>query len=85
LINLEKLIQQEQKGKKQTKNCKGWVAGRLLTNQEHLASEQRREELKHQTYLRNKEKGKKTYIDKRVHINNTCRDTDEDLQGLDWT
>jgi hypothetical protein len=34
-----------------TKICKGGVGRRKLTDQEQLASEQRRKELKHQTYL----------------------------------
>jgi hypothetical protein len=47
-----KRIQHEQKGKKkkQTKTCKGGAGRRKLTNQEQLASEKRRKELKHQNY-----------------------------------
>jgi hypothetical protein len=44
-----------------TKICKGGAGRRTFTDQEQLASEQRRKELLHQTYLRNKEGRKKTY------------------------
>ncbi|KDR20168.1 hypothetical protein L798_05665 [Zootermopsis nevadensis] len=47
-----------------TKICRGGAGRKKLTEQELLTSEQRRKELQHQTYLRNKEKRKKTYIDK---------------------
>jgi hypothetical protein len=56
-----------------TKICKDGFGRRKLTDQEQLASEQRGKELKHQTYLINKDKRKKTYINKRDHINNTCK------------
>jgi hypothetical protein len=54
-----------------------------------LTSEQRRKELKHQTYLTNKEKRSATNINKDRKTYSTRKEeqkkTNEDLQGWGWT